>query len=122
MIAKYQRQSNLGALIFFVSLGALLMSVTPLDEAGNIWQGNNLGAQASYITMAIAWFYALWAYAKAKGRSGLWVLAGLFTLPGLIALLLLRDWHAHPPEEEDVYGSQGGRHAGSVWEDRNPRE
>jgi hypothetical protein len=62
-------------------------------EAGVIpWENAHfLFLKLTFLISGVFWFYAFWAYAKAMGHSGLWAIAGIFSLPGLIVLLLLRD-------------------------------
>lgn len=91
MLAKYKRRSNIAAAVGFVAM-LVLVFLTPLKPGGNVWKDGNIILQSVSITTGVAWFYALWAYAKAKGRSGLWLLACIVPV-GLIVLLFLKDKH-----------------------------
>lgn len=92
MLEREKRQSNIAAGIWFICLIFLTATVNK-GAGGNIWENDMYISQAAVWIMIVSWFYALWAYAKAKGRSGLWAIAGVFTLLGLIVLLLLKDKH-----------------------------
>jgi hypothetical protein len=92
MIASYKRKANIaGAICMAAIIGAIV--------GGRVlaWTGHKMDmgdvdafATALAISLMIAWFYGMWAYLKAKGRSGAWVLlAG--TLIGMIVILLLKD-------------------------------
>lgn len=88
MLATYQRKSNIAALLF---LGCLIGFVALISQGyWNLRDGGMLG-QLMGFAMAISWFYALWAYLKAKGRSGWWLVLGLTGVLGLIVVLFLRD-------------------------------
>lgn len=114
MLANYQRKSNIAGIIWLAAMLALFLFI-PKEQGGNIWQDGDLIPQVIIIIMGVAWFYALWAYAKAKGHSGLWAAAGVLTLLGLVILLLLPDKHKNIPEDSNpmfVISAQkhGGRH------------
>jgi hypothetical protein len=90
VMAAYQRKSNIAALVF---VGCIVGAVVMIDQSNeNLWDGGIIGAATGIGTMA-SWFYALWAYMKAKGRSGLWCLLGMGSVLGLVVLLLLKDRH-----------------------------
>jgi hypothetical protein len=93
MLAKYKNRANVGALVFLVGMVIVVSSVASTGAAESTWDSGNLLAQLVVVSMTVAWFYALWAYAKAKGRSGWWALTGLGTWIGLVILLFLRDKH-----------------------------
>jgi asparagine N-glycosylation enzyme membrane subunit Stt3 len=97
VLATYQRKSNIAGAVWFVTL-LCLMALSSKESGGNIWRDGNLLPQFIFIAMGIAWFYALWAYARAKGHSGFWAAAGILTLLGLVILLLLPDKHKNTPE------------------------
>ena len=50
-------------------------------------------AIALVIPLMVAWFYGMWAYLKAKGRSSAWMILALVPAPviGLIVILFLKD-------------------------------
>jgi hypothetical protein len=90
MIRKYQRHGNIAASIMGASLIGLVFSFSSGDVE-YIWTQGHYLDQSLFIIFATSWFYMLWAYAKSKGRSGLWALAGIFTWIGLVVLLRLKD-------------------------------
>ena len=90
MIASYKKKSNIAAAVCGIS-GVCLMLSMNFDE-GNIWDNGNISAMVSITLSGFAFIYAVWAYAKAKGRSGFWVLAALFgSVLGLIIIACLKD-------------------------------
>lgn len=96
MLASYKKKANIAATIWLASVG--LLGFVGSRGQGNIWDnGNVLGIAAMVVCMAAYW-YAFWAYAKAKGRSGAWgIILPMFSIFGLLTLAALRDLH---PEEE----------------------
>ena len=93
MLAGYKRKANIGAAVWFVSMGVLLYFITNDPDMPNVWDGGETLIQALVVINGIAWFFALWAYVKAKGRSGFWAVLGVLQLVGLIAIAMLKDKH-----------------------------
>ena len=95
MLVKYKKQANIAAGVWLISLVGLL-AIVPSTK-GNIWDsGNVIGILLMLISIGTFWF-AFWAYAKAKGYSGfLGLVLPLFSVLGLIILAALRDKHAEP--------------------------
>lgn len=93
MLKGYKRRANIAAAIWFTSMGMLIYLITSDPEIDNIWENGNFIAQVTIIVNFIAWFFALWAYVKAKGRSGAWAMLGVFQLIGLIVIAILEDKH-----------------------------
>ena len=112
MITSYKQKANIAGAIFMVALVGPIVLVNVLA-----WTGHkvlrDMGdasvlANAIMIALVVPYFYGTWAYLKAKGRSGAWVLlAG--TLIGMIVILLLKD-HAKdgqppaPPAPQEYFG------------------
>jgi hypothetical protein len=88
MIASYKRKSNIAGAVFLAAIVA---------DVALIWTGHkDLWANGAFaavfgITWAASYFYALWCYIKAKGRSDAWILMTFLSVLGLIVLLLLKD-------------------------------
>jgi hypothetical protein len=93
MLANYRRKANIAAAVWFVAMFALIPLAHSAKPGANIWSDGNLIAQLAFLAFIGAWFYGLWAYLKAKGRSGSWAVLGVFTLIGLIIILALSDKH-----------------------------
>jgi len=90
MIAKYKRKSNIAAAVCGVALILALLSI--FINEGNIWVSSQDIAQFCALIGGIAFYFALWAYIKSKGRSGFWVLLAVFlSLIGLIIIYFLKD-------------------------------
>jgi hypothetical protein len=88
MIAAYKRKSNIAAVVFLVSLAATIALTSNTKQ--NLWDMGVRGPVLG-LTMVGSWFYALWCYIMAKGRSGAWILMAFLNVIGLIVLLLLKD-------------------------------
>jgi hypothetical protein len=93
MLTEYKRRANIGAGVLLVSLLVIATYFTSAESPENVWESGNILVQGAAFAMTFSWFYILWAYAKGKGRSGWWVLAGLLSWIGLLVLLLLADKH-----------------------------
>lgn len=93
MIADYQRKANIAAGIWLLSLVGALAAM-PLTNGSNVWEASNPLPPIIFSLNGIAFFYAFWAYAKAKGYSGaIGLLLPLLSLIGLIILVVLKDKH-----------------------------
>jgi hypothetical protein len=90
VLADFKRKSNIAAAIFLLSLlgAAAWMGTHP---GQNLYVDGGLLGMVLGVTLTVSWFYAVWAYVKAKGRSGWWTLAGFAGFIGLIILLFLKD-------------------------------
>jgi hypothetical protein len=87
MIASYTRKANIAAAIF---LAALVGDIVLLSTGHRDLRDNDVFALA-FGLWAASYLYAMWAYVKAKGRSGAWALMACWMLIGPIVILLLKD-------------------------------
>lgn len=92
MLTSYKRKANIAGAVWLV--GSVVLTATVVGMHGNIWDNGNVAAQLILIVSAIAWFYALGAYAMAKGHSAWWAIAGMLSVIGLIVVLALADRHS----------------------------
>ena len=97
MLITYKKKGNIAAAVWLITMFVLLALMTQAPEQ-NIWESKNIFAkallQALLITCGAAYWYTLWAYAKAKGYSGwLGVILPIFSVIGLIILAGLPDKH-----------------------------
>ena len=96
MLPKYTRKATIAMWIWFASV-FLLVVLLPIQSAKeNTW--NNDIAAIFAIAFPLTIFgiigYGFWAFSKAKGYSGLMgILLTIFTILGLIILLILPDRH-----------------------------
>lgn len=90
MLIAYNRKANIAGAFWLLCLVVLVASVSGVS-AGNIWDDRNYAAQFTMLLAVSAWFYALWAYLKAKGQPAWWALVGLLAVFGLAIVLLLPD-------------------------------
>jgi hypothetical protein len=96
MIAKYKRQSNYAAGLWFLCTAILIASMQ--SSPGNIWDNGDAPRIVLMISSIISYWFAFWAYAKAKGRSGiLGLVLPLFSIVGLVILAGLEDLHPEEP-------------------------
>lgn len=93
MLTAYKRKANIAGAFWMLCSVVLVASVSNAS-AGNIWDDGNYAAQFTMLLAAAAWFYALWAYVKAKGQSAWWALVGVLAVFGLAMVLLLPDKNA----------------------------
>ena len=100
MIASCRHQANLAAGIALAALVSMIALILGTNEAA-LKIENPVMYATTYvleIVFGIAFFVALWAYIKAKGRSGWWILLMFFNLLGLLVIVLLKDKTKLPPE------------------------
>jgi Ca2+/Na+ antiporter len=90
MIRSYARKSNIGVVVFLVGIAVAIVA-TNNHPHENIWDNNLVLAEVGVIAAIGGWFYGLWAYVRAKGRSDAWVLMAFLSVVGLIVLLCLKD-------------------------------
>jgi hypothetical protein len=105
MLVKYKRRGLVAVAIQIAAWPALLLFAS--IAGGNIWGANSASSIAAIIadiTITISWFYILWAFARAKGHNGLWMLVGWFFLLGLLVIALLPD--KHKIEAQDMRASE----------------
>jgi NO-binding membrane sensor protein with MHYT domain len=89
MLVKYKKKSKIGAAIWLTTLVALL-GIHP-SRPGIFEAGSTLRICAMLL-LIWAWWYTFWAYALAKGRSGmLGVALGFLSVIGLVILIGLED-------------------------------
>lgn len=89
MIATYKRKSNIAAAVTGV---ALILVIVLFVNDRNTWVNSQEIAQFFALIGGAAFYYALWAYVKSKGRSGSWVLLVVFFFVfGLVILIFLKD-------------------------------
>lgn len=95
MLVKFKKRSNFAAGIWLVTL-ILLIAYNP-SVKGNIWgSGDVIGISIMLVFMG-SYFYAFWAYAKAKGYSGfLGLIFSILSFLGFIVLAFLKDKHPDP--------------------------
>src|SRR5882762_4041727 len=93
MIASYKQKANIAGAIFMVALVGLFVLGRVLAWTGHVLSMGDIDALVTPfgIAMAVVFFYGLWAYLKAKGRSGWWLLMLSFQVIGVIVILLLKD-------------------------------
>jgi 4-amino-4-deoxy-L-arabinose transferase-like glycosyltransferase len=111
MIASYKQKANIAGSIFMVALVGLFVLGCVLAWIGHTPSKGAIDAFGTPfgIAMAVVFFYGLWAYLKAKGRSGWWLLMLSFQVIGVIVILLLKD-HAKdgrppaPPVPQEYFG------------------
>jgi hypothetical protein len=89
MLAPYTRKANIAGSVWLICLVALVATISSTGQ--NIWDSGNIAAQLVMVVAAAAWFYALGAYAMAKGHSAWWAAAGMLTVIGLVAIIALPD-------------------------------
>ena len=94
MIVSYKRKANIAGAIFMAAIIGAFIGGRVLAWTGHKvlrdMGDTSVLANAIMIALVVPYFYGTWAYLKAKGRSGAWVLlAG--TLIGMIVILLLKD-------------------------------
>ena len=89
MIATYKRKSNIAAAVVGV---AVALAIVLFVNDRNTWVSSQDLAQFSLCIGGAAFYYALWAYVKSKGRSVSWVLLVVFFFVfGLVILMFLKD-------------------------------
>lgn len=93
MLASYKKKANIAAGVWFAAMLLLIPLSLAMEPGSNIWRDGNVIAQAVFAVLIAAWFYGLWAYLRAKGHSGFWVVLGFFTLIGLVIISALPDKH-----------------------------
>ena len=102
MLVKYKKQANVAAGLWLCTLPLIVLGIAVLPSThGNIWEPHDIQGiilmLVSFVSVG-AFFFALYAYAKAKGYSGFLVLVlPLFSVIGLAILAGLRDKHPVPP-------------------------
>ena len=98
MLVKYKKQANAAAGLCLCTL--IVIVAVSLSTHGNISESGGIPriifTLAGFVSAGAFWF-ALYAYAKAKGYSGFLVLVlPLFSVIGLVILGALRDKHPEP--------------------------
>jgi hypothetical protein len=84
MIAEYQRTANIG-----IGSGILVQIIARLLMAAGD-AGALLGLPLALLGTGL-FIWGCWAYAEGKGHHGGWGLLGLFSLIGLVILVLMPD-------------------------------
>lgn len=103
MLAKYKKQANISAAVWFCTL--IIFIATMQSAPGNIWINADVPRIALMSVSAISFWFAFWAYARAKGQSGLLGLVlPFFSVIGLLILVGLKD--RHPETLQDQKSSQ----------------
>jgi len=101
MLAKYKKQSNIAAGVWLCSLVALV-ALMPSAQ-GNIWDNGDILRVTIMAISAISFWYAFWAYAKAKGHSAiLGLVLPLLSVIGLLILAGLKDRHPEVKSSREV--------------------
>jgi hypothetical protein len=108
MIAEYKRKTNWG-----VGLGLVALVSGNAMAAG----AGGIGGRGLMVIGIGLFIWGCVSYAKAKGQHPAWGILGLFSIFGLIALVLMKDRHAEeqritaasssgapppPPQREDL--------------------
>ena len=97
MLAKYKKQANIAAGLWLCSVVAIV--ATMQSAQGNIWVNADIPRISLIVVSAISFWFAFWAYARAKGHSGLLGLVlPFFSVVGLLILARLKDRHPETPE------------------------
>lgn len=97
MLTKYKKQGNIAAGIWLVTL-VVVLAIMP-SVKGNVWDNPQPATIVVIISVASFWF-TFWAYAKAKGYSGIiGLVLPLLSIFGLAILLALKDKHK---EQENI--------------------
>jgi len=97
MIQSYKKKSNIAAAVMLVCMIPLILR----PGQCNIFDEGNVLVMLAATAIPISFIYGCWAYARGKGRSGLWVIAPLLgSVVGLLVLVCLTDRH-----KEDELGT-----------------
>ena len=92
MLVKYKKQANISAGVWLITL--ILLIAVIQSTKGNMWESGDVGGIALLITNIGSFWFSFWAYAKAKGYSGLvGLVLPLLSVLGLVILAMLRDKH-----------------------------
>lgn len=84
MIASYKKQSKQALYGFLFALGFICLIMAT--------QGRNALVSVLAVVGGISFFWSCWALAKAKGRSGWWLLAPIIAnWLGAVIILCLKD-------------------------------
>ncbi len=87
MIQSYKRKSIVAAVVFVAGIACTFVLAGYDDN----WWVDDVFGPLLVLGWTAAYFLGIWWYIKAKGREGLWILAGFLNLIGLIVLLCLED-------------------------------
>ncbi len=91
MLLQYKRKANIAAGIWLASMVPLIFVIIADGDRGVIRE--ILQPLLIFVNVGSFW-YAFWAFAKAKGYSGfLGLVLPIFSILGLIILVSLRDKH-----------------------------
>ncbi|MEC4720507.1 hypothetical protein RY831_15195 [Noviherbaspirillum sp. CPCC 100848] len=102
MLRPYKKKANIAAGIWLASVG--LLGYVGSRGQGNIWDNGDILSISSMVICMTAYWYAFWAYARAKGRSGAWgIILPIFSIIGLLTLAALRDLH---PDDDASNGEE----------------
>jgi drug/metabolite transporter (DMT)-like permease len=101
MLSEYVRKSNIAAIVWAVGLVlAIAIHLMVHSSEDNMPKSVVLFLG---VVVALAWWYGLYAYAKAKGYPGIvGILLSLFSIIGLAILLFLKDKTAGLPVERET--------------------
>lgn len=99
MLAQYRRKGNIAAGVWLASILPFVAFVAIADDLPQFAQG--IIQLTLIILLTGSYWYACWAFAKAKGYSGfVGLMLPIFSILGLIVLIALRDKHKidEPPD------------------------
>lgn len=92
MIAAHEKNANIAAGVWIVTIVMLVAMVLGGFVDGNIWDTGNIPVITVFSIHGLAMCAALWFYAKAKGYWGIFgVSLAFFSFVGLLVLMLLPD-------------------------------
>lgn len=92
MLVKYKKQANIAAGLWLVTFAGTVAILHSLKA--NLWESGDLVAIFTMLVNIGTYWFAFWAYAKAKGYSSfLGLVLPLLSIVGLIILVALRDKH-----------------------------
>ena len=86
MLSEYKKKTNIG-----VGLGIIIQIIANVVSAGG--EGNIIIGGLLGFVGTVFFIYGCVSYAKGKGHHGAWGILGLFSIIGLIILVLFPDRH-----------------------------
>ena len=87
MLSEYKKKTNIG-----VGLGIITQIIANVVSAGGGEWDMIIGGLLGFVG-TVFFIYGCISYAKGKGHHGAWGILGLFSIIGLIILVLFPDKH-----------------------------